>query len=175
MRDQRYLKLLHGNFIRLSTLRRSKFTRGLRRDADAISDSDIQVLLSSEWRSQLTASWLIAASARGDFVGQMGDHLAASQLVYAGQGFCVALGGIGGPEAAARLTEYLELRLPQVKCRYDQPWAMAALLCLDGRAGSDHGARFLTPGGLWETWSVGEVDLTDQVAGTEALLEAIRP
>ena len=45
----------------------------------------------------------------------MGDRLAASQLVYAGQGFCVALVSIGGSEAAARLTEYLELWLPQVE------------------------------------------------------------
>ncbi|WP_369323930.1 DUF6000 family protein [Knoellia aerolata] len=52
--------------------------------------------------------------------------------------------------------------------------AMAALLCLDGCEGSDHGARFVTPGGLWETWSDGVVDLMDQVAGTDALFEAIR-
>jgi hypothetical protein len=173
MRDRRYLKLLGGNFLGLPEPDRSQFIRRLRRDAAAVSDHKISVLLSGEWRGRLTASWLIAASRRTQFTDRLGDLLVASQLVYAGQGFCVALAGDGGETAAARLTEYLDVWLPRTSCRYDQAWAMAALACLDARAGTSHSARFLVPGGAWERWTADRRLFDEQVRLTEDLLRAI--
>ena len=172
-RDRRYLKLLHGNFTELPDPAQAKFIRHLRRDANKISDKHLRVLLSSEWRSQLTASWLISASGRAQFVHPIGDLLVASRLVYAGQGFSVALASIGGNTAASRLSEYLEVWLPQTDCRYDQDWAMAALVCLDSRARTDHSTRFLEPSGPWERWSRDPAMLAERVEDVEQLLQAI--
>jgi len=173
MPDRRYLKLLHGNFLGLPDRPQARFLRRLRRDADKISDDHIGVLLSSEWRSRLTASWLITTSERAQFVDPIGDLLVASDRVYAGQGFSIALASIGGNAAAARLSEYLKTWLPQTDCRFDQHWAMAALVCLDARSQTDHASPFLGPVGAWERWSRDPDELTEQVEYVQRLLTAI--
>lgn len=173
MPGRRYLELLGGNFLRLPNPERAEFIARLRHDAEAITDHDLGVLLSSEWRARLTAGWLIATSKRAQYRDQLGDILVASQLVYAGQGFSIALASIGGDASAVRLSEYLDRWLPETTCRYDQHWAMAALVCLDDRLGSTYSARFLGPDGPWESWNRGQPPLEEQVQLTRTLLAEI--
>jgi hypothetical protein len=54
---------------------------------------------------------------------------------------------------AELLAAHLDAYLPQPDKRYDQHWALGALLHLDEQLKSDRAARFLTGGGLWQQWS----------------------
>jgi hypothetical protein len=86
----RYLKLLNGNFMTMDTAQRSLFLQQLAAPARQASNQDLDVLLDSEWRSRLTASWLIALDRRQQFRQRIGELLMASELTYAGQGYCLA-------------------------------------------------------------------------------------
>ncbi|MEU6629952.1 DUF6000 family protein [Streptomyces parvus] len=55
----RYLHLLHGNFARDDESERTPFLQSMRDAAREITDEELEILLQSEWRSRLTASWLI--------------------------------------------------------------------------------------------------------------------
>lgn len=173
MPDRRYLELLHGNYLRKPAEVRSRFVGALLHDAREIADEAVGVLLTSEWRSRLTAAYLVAASRREQFVPLLGDLLLESQLVYSGQGYCIALASIGTAPAAARLAAYLHRWLPDMEARYDQLWAMAALVSLDRRSGSRYSDRFLAPDGLWETWCQARLNLDDQVHRTDTLLASL--
>ncbi len=170
---QRYLELLHANFLRLPDRKQSSFTRRLRADAATIPDRDLSVLLASEWRSRLTASWLIACDRRAAFVPTVGRLLVASELTYQGQGFCAALAAIGDDASVDFLRAYLDRWLPQVGCRYDQEWAMAALVLVDERAGTSSAQSYLAPGGAWDAWSLDTTDLDRQVRTLRAALRAV--
>jgi len=58
--------------------------------------------------------------------------LLESELVYAGQGYCVALGLIGGKSCQDHLREYLKKYLPIRGRYYDQHWAIGALAHIQG-------------------------------------------
>lgn len=88
MPGRRYLELLHANFLRLPEQERSTFVQHLRADSATITDPELTVLLSSEWRSRLCASWMIAAGRRAAFARRLGELLLASELTFQGQGFC---------------------------------------------------------------------------------------
>ena len=149
----RYLHLLHGNFARDDENERTPFLQSTRAAAREITDEELEILLESEWRSRLTASWLIGFDRRDHFRDILGDLLLASQLCFAGQGYCFALARLGTDEDAQHLTVYLDRYLRQADCQYDQHWAISALLHVDSRTGSDHASRFLVPGGLWDQWN----------------------
>jgi len=149
---RRYLKLLHGNFVALDDGKRGRFLRQLAKSARQVSDRELAILLESEWRSRLTASWLIALDRRVQFRDQIGEMLLASEVCFAGQGYCLALARFATPADAALLASYLDTYLPQLDKRYDQDWALGALLHIDTALGTDQAARFLTNGGLWQRW-----------------------
>lgn len=88
--------------------------------------------------------------------------LLASELTYAGQGYCVALARFETTADAGILCTYLDRYFPQVDLYYDQHWAMGALLYLDQRLNSDHASRFLTPGGLWQRSAMRARDPADE-------------
>lgn len=169
----RYLELLHGNYLAKPEQELAQFLAELIADAHAISDEEIEVLLSSEWRSRLTAGYLIAAAPREQLVPQIGQLLIESQLVYAGQGYCIALASIGTASAADQLTAYLDRWLPKIDARGDQGWAMAALVSLDEEGGTNFSDRFLGPSGPWATWCQAHRDLDGQVRHTRALLKSL--
>jgi hypothetical protein len=150
--DRRYRKLLHGNVLRMDHTQRLNFGRALADDARRVTDEDLDQLLTYEWRAQLTAAWLAGFTRRTRHRGRIGELLLASRLCYAGQGFCLALARFGTPEDAQLLTEYLDRYLPQLELRYDQRWALGALLYLDTRLSTDHAERFLGTGGAWQRW-----------------------
>ncbi|MFC6007467.1 DUF6000 family protein [Angustibacter luteus] len=173
MPDRRYLELLHGNYLAKPEQERLRFVYALLNDAGEINDDAVGVLLSSEWRSRLTAAYLVAASRREHFVPLVGELLIESQLVYSGQGYCIALASIGTTLATEQLTAYLDRWLPDVEARYDQWWAMAALVSVDRRTGASHSDRFLSADGPWESWSQGRLELEDQVNLTMSLLASL--
>ncbi|MFF8401744.1 DUF6000 family protein [Streptomyces sp. NPDC015684] len=149
----RYLHLLHANFARDDERERTLFLQSLHSAAQTITDEELEVLLGGEWRSRLTAAWLIAVDRRQHFRDVLGDLLLASQLCYSGQGYCFALARLCTQEDALHLAAYLERYLQQPDRQYDQRWAISALLHIDSRAGSEHASRFLAPGGLWHQWN----------------------
>jgi Family of unknown function (DUF6000) len=148
----RYMRLLNGNFLALGRGRRKRFLRKLGRSARQVSDRELAILLESGWRERLTASWLIGLDRREQFRDRIGELLLASEMGYAGQGYCLALARFAAPAAAALLTSYLDTYLPQLDNRYDQDWALGALLHIDAVLGTGNAARFLTDGGLWQQW-----------------------
>jgi len=116
------------------------------------SDRELAILLDYEWRSRLTASWLIGLDRREQFRDRIGELLLASEAAYAGQGYCFALARFATAADASVLAAYLDAYLPQLDKRYDQDWALGALLHIDTVLGTDSAARFLTESGLWQQW-----------------------
>lgn len=169
---RRYLELLHGNFLHRGRWQRFRFLRSLRADSRRISDAELRILLSSEWRSRLTAAWLIGASGREQFIDELGSLFTQSALVYSGQGYAVALAAIGGPDSAEQLERYLSQWLPHTDKRYDQAWAMAALAYLDSVAGTHRAARF-TACGAWQDWAQDRTELATMTFLVHDLVTAI--
>ncbi|MCX5097206.1 DUF6000 family protein [Streptomyces sp. NBC_00365] len=149
----RYLHLLHANFARDEESERTPFLRSLSAAAQEITDEELEILLESEWRSRLTAAWLIGFDRREHFRDILGDLLLAGQFCFSGQGYRFALARFGTDEDALHLTAYLDRYLQRPDCQYDQHWAISALLHVDSRTGSEHAARILVSGGLWDQWN----------------------
>jgi hypothetical protein len=126
--------------------------------AEQVTDHELLVLFDGEWRCRLTASWLVATNLREQFREQIGQLLLASELTYAGEGYCIALARLGTSRDAELLTAYLDhfLRLPEL--RYDQDWAIGALQHIDARLGTAHALEFLRPRGLWHQWAKDDGD-----------------
>lgn len=150
---RRYLKLLNGNFLKMDPAERTRFLQQLAESARHVSDHELATLLDSEWRSRLTASWLIGLDRREQFRHRIGELLLASEVCYAGQGYCLALARLATAADAELLAAYLDAYLPQLDKRYDQHWALGALLHLDRRLSTNGAARFLINDGLWHQWS----------------------
>ncbi|WP_433202692.1 DUF6000 family protein [Dactylosporangium sp. CS-047395] len=141
----RYLDLLGGD------------CSGMRDDAAQISDAELTFLLQpggmGNWRPRLVAAYLIATGRRVQFRETLGELLLASEVCYSGKGYCVALAAFGTPRDAEILIAYLERYLPRAELRYDQDWAMGALVHLDRQLGTGHAERFLGTGGPWDGWA----------------------
>ncbi|WP_366916384.1 DUF6000 family protein [Streptomyces sp.] len=152
-RTGRYLDLLHGNFVRLPAEERAQFLQTLGLDSRSVTDAQLEFMLQPNWRSRITAAWMIGLDHRERFRERIGGLLLASELTYAGQGYCIALALLGTAEDAALLTTYLDRYLRRPECRYDQEWALGALLYLDGTLGTTHATGFLEPDGLWSQWA----------------------
>lgn len=149
---QRHLLLLGGGLLRMDALEREHFTKSLGHAAGEITPRELSILLEGGWRGRHTAAWLIAVARRTEFRDRLGELLLASEVCYAGRGYCVALAAFGTPADAALLASYLDHYLRRPDLDYNQPEAIGALLHLDANLGTDTTARFLTPGGLWQRW-----------------------
>lgn len=157
-RPGRYMKLLGGRLLDWHDPERAVFMHDLGRDARQITDRELSTLLDSEWRSRLTAAWLIGADRRTQFRDRIGALLLESELVYAGRGYCLALARFETAADADILCAYLDRYLPRADLHYDQHWAIGALLHLDERLGSNRADRFLTPSDLWEKSATSQYD-----------------
>ncbi|MEV6595754.1 DUF6000 family protein [Actinoplanes sp. NPDC051346] len=156
-RYARYLDLLNGNFIDRPDGGSAEFISALKQDAEQVSDAELTFLLQiggfPEWRGRLTAAWLVGLGQRTQFRDSIGELLLESRVCFSGQGYCVALAAFGTQRDAELLIGYLDHYLPQVDLRYDQHWALGALMQLDTRLGTRHADRYLAPDGLWDTWN----------------------
>jgi Family of unknown function (DUF6000) len=150
---KRYIQLLGGNFMRMGEPERAVFLHDLLNAAHEITDKELGVLLESEWRSRLTAAWLIGVDRREHFRDQLAELLLASELVFSGEGYCVALARFGTGKDAGILAAYLDRYLARPECVYNQDWALGALLHIDRTHGTDHAEMYLAPGGPWEQWT----------------------
>jgi len=157
----RYAKLLHGNALDMSGTDGAAFVAAMGRDARQIADRELGTLLDSEWRSRLTAAWLIGLDRRTRFRDRIGEMLLDSELVYAGQGYCLALARFETGADADILRAYLDKYLPHDHA-YDQNWAIGALLYLDERLGGNRADRFLASGGLWKNPATSRNDPAEQ-------------
>ncbi|NED36382.1 DUF6000 family protein [Streptomyces sp. SID8499] len=151
----RYLVLNGGRFLGPRWRHTTRFTRHLIDDAAAITDEELEALLGYEWRSRLTAAWLIGVDRRERFRARIGDLLLASEVCYSGGAYCFALARFGTHADAEILTAYLDRYLPRTDLHYDQPAALGALLRLDAHLGTRHADRFTEPDGLWDEWVKG--------------------
>jgi hypothetical protein len=148
----RYRELRSGRALRPGWPHTEHFTRHLIDDAATITDAELEALLSYEWRSRLTAGWLIGVGRRVTFRERIGDLLLASEFCFSGSAYCFALARFGTHADAEIHTAYLNRYLPRTDLRYDQPAALGALLRLDAHLGTHHATRFTRPDGLWDQW-----------------------
>ncbi|MFE9928899.1 DUF6000 family protein [Streptomyces sp. NPDC005533] len=164
----RYLVLNGGRFLSPRRRHTTRFTRHLIDDAAAITDEELEALLGYEWRSRLTAAWLIGVDRRERFRARIGDLLLASEVCYSGGAYCFALARFGTHADAEILAAYLDRYLPRTDLRYDQPAALGALLHLDARLGTHHADRFTEPDGRWDRWVQALAHLQDSPSFTPA-------
>jgi hypothetical protein len=144
-----HLKLLNGNFVGM--VDRDQFLARLVADARAADDAYLAEELTGDWRSRLTAAWLIGVDRRAGFRAELARLLLASELTYAGQGYAFALARL---DSSADLASYLDRYLVvEPRVEYDQRWVFAALSHVDPARAS----RYL---GLFERWSLGHRDAT---------------
>jgi hypothetical protein len=172
--DQRYLKLLHGNVLRMQDhAERVSFGRALAADARQITDGELLYLLGSGWRAQLTAAWLAGLTRRDQHRDRMGELLLASRVGFAGQGFCFALARFGTHRDAQLLVDYLDRYLVRHDLFYDQHWAMGALLHLDTRLDTHHARQFLADGGAWQQWADATVPQQTDPGSWRAIIDEL--
>jgi hypothetical protein len=166
----RYLDLKSRRLLRPGWPHAERFARHLTDDAATITDAELEALLGYEWRSRLTAAWLIGVGRRVAFRERIGDLLLASEFCYSGGGYCFALARFGAHADAEILASYLDRYLPRTDLRYDQPAALGALLRLDAHLRTHHADRFTRPEGLWDQWVNALTHLRDDPAHTPAAL-----
>jgi hypothetical protein len=161
---------------------RAQFARELADAADEITPHELGVLLEAGWRERKTAAWLIAIAGRTEFRDRLGELLVASEVCFAGQGYCVAFATFGTSADADLLTAYLDRYLQRPDLDYDQPFVLGALLHLDSTRATERAARFIAPGGLWEQWTGnrsinpdGYRDIVERWCSFAAESSALRP
>lgn len=172
---KRYLGLLGGNFVRMGEADRTMFLHDLVDAAHEITEKELRVLLESEWRSRLTAAWLIGVDRREHFRDQLAELLIASELIYSGEGYCLALARFGTDQDAAALLAYLDHYLARPDCVYNQDWALGALLHIDQVRGTDHASAYLAPDGPWEQWKTASKSSNARPAPIGALCSVLDP
>nr|WP_240449150.1 DUF6000 family protein [Streptomyces harenosi] len=91
----RYLVLKSGRFLRPEWPHGERFAHHLIDDAATITDAELEALLGYEWRSRLTAAWLIGVDRRERFRERIGDLLLASEVCFSGSAYCFALARFG--------------------------------------------------------------------------------
>ncbi|MEU4170780.1 DUF6000 family protein [Streptomyces sp. NPDC026665] len=148
----RYMDLASTRVLRPGWPHAEHHARQVIEDAAAITDAELNALLGYEWRSRLTAAWLIGVARRTSFRERIGDLLLESEVCYAGTAYCFALARFGTPADAEIISAYLERYLPRTDLYYNQPSALGALLRLDAHLGTHHVTRFIEPDGLWDQW-----------------------
>ena len=138
-----YGRLLHANFLYDVDL--DGFVARINERAAATTDSEIESLLTDDnWRDRIVGAHLAGFGRRTALRDLIGSLLLASERVHAGQGYCFALAAFGEEADAEWLAAYLD-RWLRTEHRYDQPWALGALMFVDpvrgvgcGPADSEH-------------------------------------
>jgi hypothetical protein len=144
----RYMKIMGVNALRPEEPRRSMLMQSLAYDARKITDQDLGILLTSEWRARLTAAWLIGLDRRIQFREHLGHLLHQGTMMKAGAGYSFALARFGEQADAEILTEALEHNLPK-ETFYERHLVIGALLHLDNQLATDRARHLLAPDAPW--------------------------
>lgn len=149
----RYRELM-GSALVMPGPRQRMFQWRLRRCARHARVEDLTQLVDFGWRERLVAGWLIAAGRRGELRPRIAQDLSDPSPRGDLHPYCVALACLGTEQDARILRDYLtaSLTLDEQDEQHCQVIAMAALLYLDHRLGTDHAAPLLAPGGPWARW-----------------------
>jgi hypothetical protein len=146
-----YLKILHGNYIRLKGQEKVDFVNSVRSALDELDEEICVSLLNARgWRERITGSWFAGLKKWSEQADTIGKCLLKSEMVYAGQGYCFAMARFANPASIVYLLEYLDRYLKEIDCEYDQAWALSALRWIDNAQGSKYSEGYLLEGGLWE-------------------------
>jgi hypothetical protein len=108
----------------LSGLERELFVRELVQAAGEITPAELGILFEGGWRERKTASWLVVVADRTEFRSRTGE--------------------------LDPVCRYLERYLLRRDLRYDQTFALSALLHFDAVLGTERAPRYLAAGGLWQ-------------------------
>lgn len=151
---KRYLKLLSVNFAREDEKYGENFARALMRDAREISDSDTATLLEGGWRESLVATWFIGYDTKIQYAPLLHRRLDDSNVRYVGKATFFALARFGRLEDALALKRYLDEALADTKFQGYQPWALGALMFVEGRLLRDDLSHYIAMrGGSWDQWA----------------------
>ncbi|RAY12297.1 hypothetical protein DPM19_26695 [Actinomadura craniellae] len=135
------------NALRDGEPRRSLLVRSLGEDASLITDDELDLLLTSEWRARLTAAWLIGLDLRTGYRDRLGELLYDGSFVKANAGYALAFARFGQHPDAMFLATALAHKLSEPEPFYERDFVIGALLYLDERLGTDHAGGLLS--GSW--------------------------
>ncbi|WP_328916044.1 MULTISPECIES: DUF6000 family protein [unclassified Streptomyces] len=155
---RRYDKLMGRAFL-MPRPQQRWFQWRLRRAARRAPAEDLVLLLDSGgWRQCLAVTWIIAAGRRADLRERIERDLLGGTVGGYRWSYCPALARLGTERDAQLLSAFLDRALalpPDPDDEYREAWwphAMATLLYLDGRLGTDHARRLLASNGPWSHW-----------------------
>ena len=124
--------------LRALSKKKSKLTAATSSIAQEITPEVIAQLLGEEdWRTRTVGAYFCAIANMAQFEEQLGKLLLKSEVTFAGAGYCRALAVLNTDAGIHYLHEYLNHYLAQKDAHFDQRWAMAALIFLDDRNGTD--------------------------------------
>ncbi|GAA3066621.1 DUF6000 family protein [Streptomyces glomeratus] len=149
---RRYKRLLGGNFMRLPPGELREFGERLAADSREITPGELNELFSGDWRERLTGAWLAGFGLRLEMRDVISRLLLEGSDRHAGKGYCFALARFGSRGDADTLARYLNQSLGRLDLRADQPWALGALIVLDGNLGTQYSLQFIQGGGVWDRW-----------------------
>lgn len=100
--------------------------------AKEITLDDVKLLLGDfNWRTRISAAFFAAINNYSELDEIIGRHLVKSEVVYAGDGYCLALATFGTDKSKEYLKKYLDYYLERKDLWYDQNDAICALEYLD--------------------------------------------
>lgn len=112
-----------------------------------------RLLATHNWRERIVGGWFAGLKGWSQFEGVIGQLLMASELCYAGQGYCFALACFADEPSRGYLTEYLDHYLARPELYYDQAEALCALMWIDACRSTQFTAPYVAPGGPWERFT----------------------
>ncbi len=154
-----YLKILHGNYVRLEGNKLNSFVSSVWQAIAFIDEAMVNQLLRGSWRELLTGSWFAGLLDWSQYTETLGELLIESPTCYAGQGYCFALACFANELSVNYLISYLDKYLPKIDCEYDQDWAMPSLMWIDNLKGTNYSQHYLVPGGLWERFTANKLNI----------------
>ncbi len=100
---ERFVTPFYLGSLRVDALKDPKRRAEFLKACSSLDTDSAHVLLDEpEWRGRKIDSWMVGVNRWEEFVPQLSRQLLESELVYAGQGYCVGLALIATETSAAR-------------------------------------------------------------------------
>ncbi|MFG2284553.1 DUF6000 family protein [Streptomyces sp. NPDC048595] len=154
--DRRYMKLHGWNIQHMNDQHRDDFGNSLAKAASQATDTELILLLNSDWRARLVAAWLIAMGEREEYRDLMKKLLLEGKGNNELKGFCFAITRFGTRADAEILSAYLSESLSPAHPLTAQEWALGGLFHLDERLGTSYASQFTGEHGPWKEWTGAE-------------------